>query len=314
MQRTEPPPRRARSRHASLLNLTVTLLLFFVFSTWARSEEGLQEPGERCAEENAELLRSEPIKQRPSLQGPSDDGDSDASIRAEFEPGDDQPGDGSTDSPVPDQWIPSKGQGCHRYMGRRVCEGPRKVALPHGEGAERAKRLGLGTPRAGSIIQRGTLPPEWLSEIDGIDDNSLLWPVEDGRLWRGFGLVRHRGRHRLHKGVDIGAPEGSWIRSVNDGLVAYSDNGVSGYGNLMMVIHADASVAFYAHCKANYVFAGQIVRRGQVIGEVGDTGLAYGTHLHFELRVAGQAVDPQPLFVEIPERSLRRSARIADQP
>ena len=105
----------------------------------------------------------------------------------------------------------------------------------------------------------------------------------------------------MHKGIDIGAPAGTLIRSVNDGLVGYSDNGVSGYGNLMIIVHADASVAFYSHCKANYVFAGELVRRGQVIGEVGATGLAYGNHLHFELRMHGQALDPLPRFVDVPE-------------
>ncbi len=78
--------------------------------------------------------------------------------------------------------------------------------------------------------------------------------------------------------------------------MAYSNNTIRGYGNLMMIIHADATVAFYAHCQANYVFAGQLVRRGQVIGEVGSTGLAYGAHLHFELRRKGHAFNPLPQF------------------
>jgi murein DD-endopeptidase MepM/ murein hydrolase activator NlpD len=128
----------------------------------------------------------------------------------------------------------------------------------------------------------------------------MLWPVEGGRLWRGFGRVRRRHRGRLHKGLDIGAPEGSPIMAAADGLVVYSDNEVSGYGNLLMVVHSDRSVAFYAHCRATYVFAGQTVRKGQIIGEVGQTGLAHGAHLHFELRVNGRPRNPLPRFPRQP--------------
>jgi murein DD-endopeptidase MepM/ murein hydrolase activator NlpD len=76
----------------------------------------------------------------------------------------------------------------------------------------------------------------------------------------------------------------------------YSDNGISGYGNLVMVVHPDATVALYGHCRATYVFPGQRVQRGQVIAEVGQTGYANGPHLHLEYRVAGRPRDPSRLF------------------
>jgi murein DD-endopeptidase MepM/ murein hydrolase activator NlpD len=101
----------------------------------------------------------------------------------------------------------------------------------------------------------------------------------------------------MHNGVDIGAREGAPVRAVNDGLVAYSFNGMSGYGNSVLLLHADGSVTLYAHCRATYVFAGQRVRRGQVIAEVGETGLARGAHLHFEWRRDGQPLNPIPHFV-----------------
>ena len=56
-----------------------------------------------------------------------------------------------------------------------------------------------------------------------------------------------------------------------------------------MIVHADASVTFSAHCRAIYVFPGQRVRRGQIVGEVGDTGLARGVHVHWEYHVHGEA-------------------------
>ncbi|MET0389827.1 MAG: M23 family metallopeptidase, partial [Polyangiales bacterium] len=68
------------------------------------------------------------------------------------------------------------------------------------------------------------------------------------------------------------------------------------YGNLLVVVHADGGVSFSAHCRAIYVFAGQRVLRGQIVGEVGDTGLARGPHVHWEYHVHGKPIDPDRLF------------------
>lgn len=89
--------------------------------------------------------------------------------------------------------------------------------------------------------------------------------------------------------------------AVSAGLVAYADNGVSGYGNLLAIVHPDGTVATYAHCKAIYVFPGQLVERGQRVADVGHTGIARGSHLHFEYRRRGRPRDPLRLFVDAPE-------------
>ena len=117
----------------------------------------------------------------------------------------------------------------------------------------------------------------------------------------------------MHQGVDIGAHQGSLIVSVADGLVAYSDNRMSGYGNAVLVVHADGAVSMYAYCVETYVVAGQMVRRGEVIAAVGQTGIAHGAHLHFEYRERGHTVDPYRRFTEIPDLPpLARGARAAD--
>jgi hypothetical protein len=74
-----------------------------------------------------------------------------------------------------------------------------------------------------------------------------------------------------------------------------------------MLIHADGSVTSYAHCRALYVFAGQQVTRGQVVGEVGTTGLAHGPHLHFEVRRDGRVRNPMRYLPTAAERD-----RVAD--
>lgn len=224
----------------------------------------------------------------------------------------DAPPDRTIETPAPTRWRTSRGRQCRRYHGRFVCDGPRRVPVPEGPAAELAARIGLDDEeRVGRLALNGPPPPEWVSAATGNVGAGMLWPVPDGRLWRGFGQhrvliprrggrLRHGRRRRLHRGVDIGAPAGSPIRAVNDGLVVYSFNGMRGYGNAVVLLHPDETVTLYAHCQAAYVFAGQRVARGQVIAEVGHTGLAHGDHLHFEWRRNGRPQNPAHHFVGAP--------------
>jgi murein DD-endopeptidase MepM/ murein hydrolase activator NlpD len=178
------------------------------------------------------------------------------------------------------------------------------VPEPYGADALRAHELGLGTKETAQHLLGSVPKASWVRAIEGVAQATLLWPVQAGRFGRGFGFTRTGKRKELrHDGVDVGAPPGELTRSVNDGIVAYSDNGVSGYGNMIMVIHRDRTVSFYCHHRANYVFAGQQVKRGQVIGEVGNTGISRGPHLHFEWHARGKASDPMPRMVGQPGRS-----------
>ncbi len=214
------------------------------------------------------------------------------------------------DPMVPLLWAPSRGDECYSreegpdgtVAADRICDGPRRVPVPEGEALERAERLGLGPRAAADRLRIGHPPPEWLAEIPSAPRDDLLWPVARGLFSRGFGFVRRAEiRHRPHNGVDIVAEEGEHIRAANDGLVVYADNGVSGYGNFLVVLHADGTSTFYAHCRAIYVAPGQLVARGQVVAEVGATGRPYVPHLHFEWRRGGEAMDPMEHFVERPD-------------
>ncbi|MGF1466756.1 MAG: murein hydrolase activator EnvC family protein [Sandaracinaceae bacterium] len=206
---------------------------------------------------------------------------------------------------------------CQRHRGRRMCDGPRRVPEPWGEPAALARALGIDEHTAGRRALREPAPRAWVEAVRGAEGEGLLWPVPEGRLWRGFGHHREilqrrgrlrRGRRRVpHPGLDIGAEEGSAVVAANDGLVVYAFNGLRGYGNAAVLLHVDGTVTLYAHNRAVWVFAGQQVRRGQVIAEVGHTGLAYGDHLHFEWRFAGQPVDPLPHLVDRPDPGDRRA-------
>lgn len=98
-------------------------------------------------------------------------------------------------------------------------------------------------------------------------------------------------RHSMHDGVDIAARRGSPVRAVRDGTVVLAGQR-SGYGNVVLVDHGDGLQTLYAHCERLDVREGATVRAGQRVGTVGDTGRATGPHLHFEVRVDGEAVDP----------------------
>jgi murein DD-endopeptidase MepM/ murein hydrolase activator NlpD len=105
------------------------------------------------------------------------------------------------------------------------------------------------------------------------------------------------GVYRLHAGVDLAAPGGAAIRATAAGDVLRAGwNG--GYGNYTCVYHGRFQgrgfATCYAHQSAVLVRPGQHVRRGQVIGRVGTTGASTGNHLHFEVRLNGDPVNPVP--------------------
>lgn len=115
----------------------------------------------------------------------------------------------------------------------------------------------------------------------------FVWPVK-GPVTSWYGV--RNGRR--HDGIDIAAAEGTPIRAAEKGKVIYSDNGLSGYGNLIIIRHRGGYHSVYAHNRKNRVEVDRVVEKGQVIGEVGDTGRARGHHLHFEIRRGDRSVDP----------------------
>ncbi|MFT5357051.1 MAG: murein DD-endopeptidase MepM/ murein hydrolase activator NlpD [Polyangiales bacterium] len=183
-----------------------------------------------------------------------------------------------------------------RFDYSRFSDGPRHVPRPRGASAARAERLGLGTRNAASRLMRSRPLARWVDAAGDSMPEHLRWPVELGRFGRGFGLVRRRRPELPHRGVDIVADEGSVIRAVAPGIVAYSDNGVRGFGNTIIIVHPSGEVSIYAHCARTTVQAGWRVRQGERIGFVGNTGISRGPHLHFELHRRGHAVNPLSRF------------------
>jgi murein DD-endopeptidase MepM/ murein hydrolase activator NlpD len=119
-------------------------------------------------------------------------------------------------------------------------------------------------------------------------------PVAEGRISSHFGEridPFHRAK-RFHSGVDIAAKEGSEVRSIGAGVVAFSGS-YRGFGNIIVVDHGRNLTTHYAHCLDTQVRVGQRVTSGEPIGFVGRSGRATGSHLQFELRLHGKPIDPK---------------------
>ena len=117
------------------------------------------------------------------------------------------------------------------------------------------------------------------------------WPVpyDVARISSAFG--EHRGSSR-HKGLDLTAPKGTKVRTTADGRVTFA--GRSGdFGRLVIVEHGNGYETRYAHLKSISVNKGKMVKRGAVIGTVGESGNATGPHLHYEVRLQGTPVNPE---------------------
>ncbi len=121
-------------------------------------------------------------------------------------------------------------------------------------------------------------------------------PVQ-GRVSSPFGERVHpiSGDTRHHHGLDIAAPAGTPIRAARAGTVTFAGER-GGYGNLVEIDHGDGTRSRYAHASTLLVEAGQAVRKGELIAEVGSTGNSTGPHLHFEVRRGDEPIDPGPLF------------------
>jgi murein DD-endopeptidase MepM/ murein hydrolase activator NlpD len=121
----------------------------------------------------------------------------------------------------------------------------------------------------------------------------LASPLAFSRMTSGFKMRFHPilQTWRAHLGVDYAAPTGTPVRSVGQGIVDVAGS-QGGFGNVVMVKHANGHTTVYAHLSRIHVKRGQSIMQGQTLGLVGATGWATGPHLHFEFRVNGQHKDP----------------------
>lgn len=185
-------------------------------------------------------------------------------------------------------WIP----GVSRDSGGRV---RRSISRRQERAIQRAATLGLGTRDAARALLHGRVEARWIRATRGRrgrTPGNLRWPVSNGWFVRGYGS----GEGGYHLAVDIMGRIGWNVRAAASGIVGYAGDGVPGYGNMVLVVHAGGWVTMYAHNSANSVVAGERVPSGGIVGEVGSTGISRGPHVHFEFIHDGQNCDPAALF------------------
>jgi murein DD-endopeptidase MepM/ murein hydrolase activator NlpD len=168
---------------------------------------------------------------------------------------------------------------------------------------------GVGRLVAGEFVNNGkTHSAVWFKDAAtgkgsfyGLDGQSkrrafLASPMEFSRITSGFAMRFHPilQSWRQHNGVDYGAPMGTPVRTVGEGVVEMA-GWQNGFGNVVHVRHSGDRSTVYAHLSKIDVKKGQRIEQGQRIGAVGRTGWATGPHLHFEFRVGGRHVDPRAI-------------------
>jgi len=140
-------------------------------------------------------------------------------------------------------------------------------------------------------------------------------PVEFSRVSSGFSGSRLHPifqQWRAHRGVDFAAPHGTRVRAAGDGTVDFV-GWYRGYGNMVVIKHRDRTETVYAHLQsfAEAIRPGYRVQQGETLGEVGSTGWATGPHLHYELRINGEHVDPLTVAMGSSGATLTKTQREA---
>ncbi|WBO22020.1 M23 family metallopeptidase [Sphingomonas abietis] len=124
-------------------------------------------------------------------------------------------------------------------------------------------------------------------------------PVQQFRYTSGFGVRGNPfGGHggEMHPGLDMAAPTGTPVYATADGIVGRAERTYGGYGNLVQLEHGKGLETRYGHLSQILVHDGQRVHRGDLIALVGSTGRSTGSHLHYEVRIDGRAVNPMPFL------------------
>ncbi|WP_159006019.1 LysM peptidoglycan-binding domain-containing M23 family metallopeptidase [Bradyrhizobium sp. S69] len=160
--------------------------------------------------------------------------------------------------------------------------------------APMTKLAAVDTPQKARLAQAApnAEEPAVASPVKAAEATGALptfrWPVR-GKVITAYGA---KANGKANDGINLAVPEGTPIKAADDGVVAYSGNELKGYGNLVLVRHANGYVTAYAHASELMVKRGDTIKRGQVIAKSGQSGEVQSPQLHFEIRKGSSPVDP----------------------
>jgi murein DD-endopeptidase MepM/ murein hydrolase activator NlpD len=160
--------------------------------------------------------------------------------------------------------------------------------------APATKMAAAASPQSARLAQATPTPEEPPAEapVKASEATGALptfrWPVR-GKVITTYGA---KTNGKSNDGINLAVPEGTPVKAAEDGVVAYSGNELKGYGNLILVRHANGYVTAYAHASELLVKRGDTIKRGQVIAKSGQSGEVGSPQLHFEIRKGSTPVDP----------------------
>lgn len=138
------------------------------------------------------------------------------------------------------------------------------------------------------ILEIGT------KELTGTGSGKLIKPVSGGRISSDFGA--RGGRRTAHKGVDIACVSGTPVAAADDGICITAEYR-SDYGNLIIIDHQNGYKTYYAHLNSINTNVNDVIEKGQIIGETGNTGISTGPHIHFEVRKNDVPCNPSEFVI-----------------
>ncbi|HLZ02262.1 MAG TPA: LysM peptidoglycan-binding domain-containing M23 family metallopeptidase [Bradyrhizobium sp.] len=154
-------------------------------------------------------------------------------------------------------------------------------------------RVAAAAPQQSARLAQANPPPEEaVTPLKASEATGALptfrWPVR-GKIIAAYGA---KTNGKSNDGINLAVPEGTPVKAAEDGVVAYAGNELKGYGNLILVRHANGYVTAYAHASQLLVKRGDTIKRGQVIAKSGQSGEVASPQLHFEIRKGSTPVDP----------------------
>jgi murein DD-endopeptidase MepM/ murein hydrolase activator NlpD len=168
-----------------------------------------------------------------------------------------------------------------RHVAEAPAAAPQKPAAPQKVASiDPAAAVRVATPT--TEVEADEAPANRNGEL------AFRWPVR-GRVIASFGA---KTNGQQNDGINLAVPEGTSVRAAEDGVVAYAGNELKGYGNLILIRHANGFVTAYANASEIMVKRNDKVRRGQIIAKSGQTGSVASPQLHFEIRKGSAPVDP----------------------
>ncbi len=189
--------------------------------------------------------------------------------------------------------LANSGARLSRYVAQRETLKNNKDTGEHNEGSLIALLKGIGvTDRGGANNDAPADAPERRPALPDTSGGQWRWPVDAGIITSKFGA--RWGKQ--HRGMDIAADIGEPVIAMSDGEVVYSDNKMRGYGNVVVIKHADNVTTLYAHNSKLIAKVGEKVSKGTLVALLGNTGRSTGPHVHFEIRQGKDAIDPLALL------------------